>query len=169
MKTFIASLVGAIVGVSIFAAGYLARPTTVAPEPQLGAVSGPDISSPYFSVNGLVTYRSRIAMRAATTTLCAIKSPSATSTLTYAGWQIGTGTSTAATIDLATSTTAFATTSNLVAASSVASGAQATVSWVPSTTNGVLAPNTYVVVKTAGVGSGGYTYGGSCSAEFNVL
>lgn len=168
MKDFLVATLGAVIGVSIFAAGYLARPT-VAPQPQLGAVAGPDISSPYTSVNGLATYQARIPMRAATTTLCAIKSPSATSTLVHAGWQIGTGTSTAATIDLATSTTAFATTTNLVAETSVASGANGAVSWASSGTNGVLAPNTYVIVKTAGVGLSGYTYGGTCSAQFTVL
>ena len=168
MKNFVTLAVGAIIGVSIFTFGYLARPT-VAPQPQLGAVSGPDLSSPYFSVNGVVTYQSRVTMRAATTTLCAIKSPSATSTLAVVGWQIGAGTTTAATIDLATSTTAYSTTTNLVAASSVASGANGAVSWASSGTNGVLAPNIYVVVKTAGAGLSGYTYGGTCFAQFIVL
>lgn len=131
-----------------------------------GAVSGPDLYSPYWNVNGVTTYYYRADMRKATTTLCAFLLPNATSTVRYASWKVNTGTSTAATIDLATSTTAYSTTTNLVAATSIASGAKGYASFIPNqaTTDGATGPATYLVVKTAGAGLGGYTYTGTCEA-----
>lgn len=142
------------------------------PSEQLGALTGPDIASPYISVGGLQMYSADVAMRAATTTLCAIQAPASTSTLRFAGFTITTGTSTAATIDIGTSTTAFATTTNLSAANSVASGAQGSSYWQPvggAVRDSTMAPNEWVVFKTAGAGLGGYTYTGTCSAQFYVL
>lgn len=144
--------------------------TSAPTQPQnVGSLTGPDIASPYLKWGGLATYRTSAPLKTATTTLCAIQSPAATSSLMFAAWVINTGTSTAATIDLATSTTAFATTTNLVAATVVGSSGKGAVSWSSAGTNGVLAPNTWVVTKTAGAGLSGYTYGGTCDAEFTVL
>lgn len=142
------------------------------PSEQLGALSSPDIPSPYISVGGLSMYSRRSPMVAATTTLCAIQSPASTSTLVMAGFQITTGTGTAATIDIGTSTTAFSTTTNLSAANSIAANAQGAAYWSPvggSVRDATMAPNEFVVIKTAGSGLSGYTYGGTCVAQFNVL
>ena len=157
------------VALSAGAAFGIVSHETKAPAPSYGALAGPDISSPYLSWGGVADYKASASMRTATTTLCAIQSPSATSSLVMASWKISAGTTTAATIDLATSTSRFATTTNLIAGTSVASGAQGSAAWRSSGSNSVLAPNTYVVVKTAGAGSGGYTYGGQCEGEFQVL
>lgn len=108
-------------------------------------------------------------MNVATTTLCSIKSPAATTTLISAAFQVYTGTSTAATIDIGTSTSAYSTTTNLVSAFSLSSGAQGATGWTSvggSVQDNIMAPNTYVVVKTAGAGLGGYTYGGKCTVVF---
>lgn len=104
----------------------------------------------------------------ATTTPCSIQNPfSATTTLVGYVAQITVGTSTAASIDVGTSTTAFATTTNLVAARSVASGALDTITWFPAgAQSAILGPSEYVNVKTAGVGLSGYTWTGTCSALF---
>lgn len=136
---------------------------------KFGATS-PDFSSPYISYGDMDFWASKSAMRTATTTLCAIQSPSATSTLEFAFFSITTGTSTSATIDIATGTTAFATTTNLVSAVSIGSGATGQQWWSPvggSVNDNTMAPNTWVLVKTAGAGLGGYTYTGSCGAGFN--
>lgn len=167
-----ASVVALVIALVVIAAGaaFYAGTTSSTPAHTASSITGPDSSNPYFGVNGVQTYETNVRMRNATTTICAIKSPSATSTLQFASWQIGLGTSTAATIDLATSTNPYSTTTPaLVVGTSVASGAQASVSWDPAGTNGTLAPNTYVIAKTAGVGLGGYTYGGDCEATFTVL
>ena len=139
---------------------------------EVGALSSPELSSRYFSFGGVRQWAGRMAMRGATTTLCAIQSPAATSSLEFVSWSITTGTGTAATIDIGTGTTAFATSTNLVSGTSVGSGALGSAYWSSvggSTGDSVLAPNTYVLVKTTGAGSGGYTYGGTCQAMFTQL
>lgn len=139
---------------------------------KLGAVTGPELYSPFWNVNGVRQWFVRQPMNRATTTLCSMRAPSATSTLHFASFQIVTGTSTAATIDIGTSTTAFATTTNLVAAKSIASGAQGYAYWSPvggSVDDAKMAPSDYVNVKTAGAGLSGYTYRGFCQAIFLEL
>jgi len=139
---------------------------------KLGAVVGPDLYSPYFNVNGVRRWFISQPMNRATTTLCTLRAPSATSTINFVSFQITTGTSTAATIDIGTSTTAFSTTTNLVAAKSIASGAQGYAYWSSaggSVDDSKMAPNEYVNVKTAGAGLSGYTYGGRCQAVFQEL
>lgn len=138
-------------------------------EKQVGAVSSPVINSNYFSFGGVMQRAYRVKMNVATTTLCAIQSPSATSTLVYAGYQILTGTSTAANIDVAKGTTAYATTTLLVTGTSVDSGATKEISWTTAgatAADDIMAPSTWVLVKTATPGVGGYTYNGTCSAVF---
>ena len=161
-----------IVVVLILAFVYLYPTKTQVITNNLGALAGPDISSTYMSFNGNRYEYRKMAMASATTTICAMRAPAATSTLEVASFQITTGTSTAATIDLATSTTAFATTTNLITAKSISSGAQGYAYWHPvggSINDATLAPSEWVVVKTAGAGLGGYTYGGNCQAVFKVL
>lgn len=142
------------------------------PDQKLGALTGPDVPYPYLCVGSVCTYSSRMAMRTATTTLCSLQAPTATSTLVFAGFQITQGTSTGATIDIGTSTNAFSTTTNLVTAKSIASGALGYAYWTPtggSVDDAVMSPNTWVNVKTATAGLSGYTYGGTCEAQFRVF
>lgn len=135
-----------------------------------GAVSGPDLSSPYFAVNGLSTFYNHVPMQVGTTTLCAMKSPAATSSVELAGFNISIGTSTAASIDIGYGTTPYATSTNLASAIAIGSGALGGSMFFPTAGNGsIVGPNTWLVVKTAGVGLGGYTYRGTCDAEFTVL
>lgn len=140
--------------------------------PKLGAVSSNYILGPDMSVGGVLSYYADVPMKPATTTPCSIQAPAATSTLMFASWQITVGTSTAATIDLGTSTTAFATTTNKVAAKSIAANAKGYAVWTPAGAgldDNIMAPNTWVVIKTAGAGLGGYTYTGQCQAVFTVI
>ena len=51
---------------------------------QVGASPGPDLFVPYLGVNGVKRYYNQVVMLTGTTTPCAIKSPSATSTLVSA-------------------------------------------------------------------------------------
>lgn len=167
-KNLIASIVIGLI--AIVASVYLGG-TQVVKEitHEVGAVSSPDLASRYFSFGGVREWAGRQQMNVATTTLCAIQAPAATSTLKFVSFSVTTGTSTSATIDIATSTTAFATTTNLVSAVSIGSGAQGQQFWSPvggSVNDNTMAPNTYVIVKTAGAGLGGYTYGGTCQASF---
>lgn len=84
-----------------------------APEPELGATPGPIQTDPYQSVGGVETYTYRVKINTASTTWCAIKSPTATSVLSFWSLGITTGTGTAQTVVAARSNTAFATTTQL--------------------------------------------------------
>jgi hypothetical protein len=169
-----------VIGALVIAVGvvYFATPDTVVGpagkdgKDGIGAVTGPEVFNDTFTVNGVTKFYRQTKMVAATTTLCAMKGPSSTSTLDRAAFIINVGTGTAATIDIGTSTTAFATTTNLSAANSIGSGAQGQAYWSPTggtANDSMMAPNTYVNVKTAGAGLGGYTYNGTCIAEWTVL
>lgn len=168
-------IVGAILLLLIGGLGFVALNTPKgedSAERPSGALSGPDISSPYLKWGEIAIWNTEASMRAATTTLCAIPNPqTATSTIKSITWQITTGTTTAAAITVATSTSQYATsTSNeLIADQAVASEAQGTANWVPGVNTGILGPNEYLLVKTAGAGLGGYTYTGTCSAQFEAL
>ena len=166
-------LVLALVAVLVIATGaYVLLRDSRAP---LGANPGPDSTSECTSQNGLTNCKTRKPLTTATTTPCAIKSPSATSTLVHASLQITTATSTATTWTFASSTTAFATTS-LYNTFSLASGALGTM--VATTTNitgvvtddrTVFPPSSYLVWGVAGtVISGTTKLNGFCSASFLV-
>lgn len=138
--------------------------------PVLGSVSSPDIQSPYFSFGGVRHWGARTeTLTSATTTICALQSPPATSTLEFASIQLTTSSTTASTVTIAKATTAFATTT-LLGNGSISANAQGTI--VASTTNsvnpsglGVFSPNTYLVVGMAG-GIGTFSPVGSCIATW---
>lgn len=164
-KTLFSLAALAVIGAAIFS---YKGPTA----PAIGSLTGPDISSPYLAVNNYKQEYRNVALLAASTTVCSVKSPGyASSTLQAFNLSIRTGTSTSATIDIGSALTAYATTTSLYVGSySVASGAQGYVAIVPSAaTTTILAPNTYINAKTNGPGVGGYTYQGSCQADFTVI
>lgn len=176
-NTVVSLLVGVVLlGVAV-AVVTVGKPTVNVnvPESQpvkVGSVAGPDLWFRVTNFNGVQEWNESRDMYTATTTLCSFMSPSATTSLQFVSFLITTGTSTAATIDIGTSTTAYSTTTNLVSAKSIASGAQGYVEWMPvggSVDDNTLAPNTYVVVKTAGAGLGGYKYGGKCKVRGTIL
>lgn len=134
---------------------------------QAGSVSSPDIMSPYFSFGGLKHWAGRTdSLTQATTTVCAIQSPAATSTLAWAGVLFKVSSTTASIVTLATSTSPYATTTLLIA-NNIGANAQGYVNFQGSSAN-VLAPNTWVVVGMAG-GTGTFSPTGTCQAEFMAL
>lgn len=138
----------------------------------VGAISGPDFMSPYYSVGGVYTYKTGKALATATTTPCSLISPSSTSTLMSAAIQISTASSTAITIRVATSSTAFATTTALNWFA-LASGALGSFSYTSTSSASsaymIMSPNTYVVWSLDGIiGSDTTKLNGSCFATWNV-
>lgn len=138
-----------------------------------GSVTGPDSFYPCTSSNGVTRCFERRGLTTATTTVCAIKSPSATSTLVSASVQFVVSTTTASRVSLAKAATAYATTTSLGAAD-LAAGARGT--FVASTTNttnttvdglSVFGPSQYFVVGVQG-GSGTFSPTGSCQATFEI-
>ena len=142
------------------------------PAPQYGAVSGPDRFSPYESINGMITWYTRVGLTPATTTVCRIKSPNATTTLVQAGIQMITASTSIMNLDFANTTDAlsYATTTLMHANITVAANGQ--VSANASSTIAVLAPSTWIVGKVGGAAATGMATPtnlapvGSCYAEF---
>ena len=130
----------------------------------VGAVSGPDTYFPYVANNDVQRYSERKGYNAATTTICAFKSPSATSTLRFASAQFTTATSVASTVTIAKATTAFATTTALAIAN-IGAGAQATIVATSTADTWVIAPSNFVVVGMQG-GVGTFSPVGTCEVEF---
>lgn len=153
------------------------KPVNTIVNDTLGAVTGPDLFFPYLGVNGVNTFYSYSKIRTATTTPCAFKSPSATSTLVQATIRLDVSSSTATIWDIAKASNAFATTTALIpTAYNVAAGAQAFINASTSVgqtgAGNVIAPNQFIVFGarqgiTAGDTAGtGFVPSGSCEAIF---
>lgn len=159
-------IVVALVAIVIAIGGYM-FPKVQSP---LGSVVGPDSYFEYVANNDLQKYGQTVTLRTATTTICAIKSPAATSTLTFAGVKFAVSSSTASTVTLAKATTAYATTTQIGNLVAIAANGQSTILATSTAANiiaqdTVFAPNTFFVVGMAG-GVGTFSPTGSCSAEF---
>lgn len=177
-KYFVGMIVIAIIAIIGM---FLPRGNTVVERvtEKLGIAAGPESTNNYQCYSGVCTYYARSTLKAATTTPCALRSPThATSTLSRFMLSVTTATGTAATYDIATSTDAFSTTSPQIAmAVSIAANAQHTFTNMGTTTSlsnnqnqyNLMPPGSWVVMKTAGAGSGGYTWGGACVAEFKTV
>ena len=135
---------------------------------RLGAVSGPDISSPYLSVNGILSFYHRSGMATGTTTPCAFQSPNATSTLTSAVARFNVSSTTATTVTFGRATNSGATTTWLHNGS-LAANAQGTF-LVPkaTTTNQIFSPKEWLVVGMSG-GNGTHDPSGACQAVFEQI
>lgn len=165
-------LAGAVVVAVLLSAVFIKPVQQVIKQvvPNVGALSSPDISSPYISWGGVRQYAGSMSLNQATTTLCAIQSPAATSSLAYASFRMTLATTTASVLTFARATTAFATTTIIGNQITIASGAQATV--IASTTaatidnNGasIFPPSTYLVVGLQGGQGASQTFSqtGSC-------
>lgn len=136
----------------------------------LGASSGPDqVGSDHYSWNGVVIYPSNFKAVNATTTLCAVKSPSATTTLTKFSINFPTSISTtsAPTVYLARASSPYASTTNLTTYT-FAQGASGTVVATSSIQTGgynVVPPSTWMTVSASGQAAF-YDPQATCQAEF---
>jgi hypothetical protein len=140
-------------------------------QPQPGSTAGPDNFYPVETHNGVTTYFFNQKMNQGTTTVCSFKSPSATTTMArpaFMNWTVGSTTAGVATIAKGIIGNTSSTT--LIAAGTVAAGAQGTL-MASSTGTGVLldnvnviAPNTYINFSFSG-GNGTWSPTGSCTLE----
>ena len=158
----------------------------IAPDEELGGTNSPFHPYSWMSFNGLIHHYFSKDYASATTTVCAIQSPNATSTLTFASASMNTSTTTAFALTMAKAATAYATTT-LIAFDS-AYNANDQVDYVATSTFSVtgqdymdarvFAPNQWFVVSMAGgtpatsvspgfiSGYGQYSPVGKCQAEF---
>lgn len=160
-----------VVGVIVGFGGASFAHTSKVETPSFGALAGPDIASNYLKWgggNGVRVYPTARALSTATTTVCAIQSPAATSTLRYFGIKFDVSSTTASIITIAKATTAFATTTQIGTDYNIAANAQGFIqaSTSPAADAAtVFAPNTWIVVGMRG-GTGTFSPTGACQATF---
>lgn len=132
---------------------------------RLGAVNSPDLA-----IGGVrvVSSQTNALNQATSSVICTLESPSSTSTLISAGVQVTTATSGVSSLSLSRNTVRY-TIGNVLASSTVASGAVKSLEVPATTTIGgmVFSPSTYLVVAQGGAGI--LNQSGSCSALFQVF
>lgn len=160
---------GVVVALALASLGLY---TQVNDEP-LAAQSQQVVDGNRFNVEGVQQYFTRRALAQATTTICAIRSPQATSTLDHASVRFTVSSTTASIITIAKATTAFATTTIIGNQVSIAANAQATI--IATTTSAqvtsqtaVFAPNDWLVIGMQG-GIGTMSPTGICQAKFTEI
>lgn len=131
----------------------------------LGAVNSPDLN-----IGGVrvVSSQTTALNQATSSVICTLQSPSSTSTLIGAGVQVTTATSGVSSLSLSRNTVQY-TVGNILASTSVASGALKSLEVPATTTIGgmVFSPSTYVVVAQQGAGV--LNQSGSCNALWQVF
>jgi hypothetical protein len=167
LKTAIVSLVICVLAFTGYAVAT--KPNSDAPE-KLGALSSPDLPYPYFSFGGVRSWAGRTdSLTAATTTVCAIQSPAATSTLRFGSIRFGVSSTSATTVYIAKATTPYATTTALGQCALAANAQGTCLASTTPTVNvdpaQVFAPNTYLVVGMTG-GVGTFSPTGTCEATW---
>lgn len=161
----IVALVGAVFG----GLAYFSHSSVT---PPFGALTGPVIPYNFLTVGGATVYDAGVPIRQATSTLCAIQSPPATSTVQAAQIRLDVASSTATIVEIGVSTSLDATTTLLGGTYHIAGGAQAFIVGSTTPTNGavtVLAPNSWVNFNIGGgiLGAAtGLVPVGTCQAEF---
>lgn len=153
--------------VAIVLAGLaLAKPVPVVTD-NAGALSSPDLPFRYLSVGGVTRYMAKTSsLTQASTVVCALQSPAATSTLVSGQIRFSVSSTTASTVTLARSSSSTATTTSL---GSITIPANAQGIAVASTTgNHIFSPSTYFTVGMAG-GIGTFSPTGVCEATWEVI
>lgn len=169
-------LAGVVVVVLLILGVTFPRGNTVIERITAGAVSSPDILSPYFSYGGVRHWAGKQSMAQATSTFCAIQAPAATSTLIWATANFTTSSSSAQTVVIAKASTPYATTT-LLGTLAIAANAQGLVVATTTNTNatdwqyGIIAPNAYITVGWSGALGGGVNSApvGTCAAGFREV
>ncbi len=169
MKYIVGLLVVAVISLGLYT---FISPVKEVVSNTVGAVTGPDSFFPCETHNGVGRCFNRTTLRTATTTVCAIKSPAATSTLVTNSIQLTTSTTTAYATTIAKAATAFATTTVLGNSVTYSGGAQST--QVASSTAAnftakdfTFGPSQWLVVGMQGSG-GTFSPVGTCEATFEI-
>ncbi len=170
MNNIITSAIVAVVVGLVTVTTVLSIQPAPAPSEPLAATSQQVTDGGCYFLGGLHTCPVRKALTTATTTVCSIKSPAATSTLDRARITLTVSSTTASTVTIAKGAT-FNASSTLLASAPLAADAQGTLT-ASSTATGVnldniniIAPNQYINFSMSG-GNGTFSPSGSCFAEF---
>lgn len=159
-----------------------------------GALSGPDISSPYLQWGGVHEYRASMDMAATSSIPCSLQSPAATSTLLSFTANVSSLGNMKSTDFFTVSTSSVAygsSTPSLIYEATLAKGLGIPYAWYPvmasttaadvgrvlvavnkdGTSNVIFAPNTYLNMRFATATAGTFIsyLSGSCKARFQTL
>ncbi len=151
-------------------------PAGISSAPKLGSVASPDVQSPYLRWGNVSVWQAGVDYNTGTTTVCAIQSPTATSTLQGGGANFSVASTTQTVITISKSLTAFSTSTLgavALATSTIAANAQGFVNALATSTptgasvvgNLVFSPSTWFVVGMSG-GIGTFSPVGQCTASF---
>lgn len=170
------SIIGLVALVGVVLGGIALLPKADAPQsPQLGSLAGPNIPYQFLNWGGVPIFNFGITVKQATSTVCAIQSPAATSTLIAGSIRMDVSSSSALIIEMAKATTAFATTTLIGTKFTTAAAAQVYLNASTSPQAGdanVFGPNQWFNIKVAGGITGGDSAGtgfvptGTCQAVF---
>lgn len=156
MKTALYLVPIAVIGALLFTFVSYKQPAPVevAELPQAGAVPGDTLNGKFWTVGGVTEFRDTCSFKSATTTVCAIRTPNATTTANPGSIAANfvTSSTTASRVTIARASTCYATTTAL-ALMDVAAGAKATVVATTTSTaltDGLIAPNSCIVVGMSG-------------------
>jgi hypothetical protein len=170
MNKHIATVIGVVVVSVVGLIAYLNAPTPTTQQAPVGAVSSPDISSRYFSYGGVRHWAAKTtSLTQATTTVCALQSPSATSTLQLgSGIRFDVSSTTASVVKLAKASVPFDVSSTQLGAANVGANQQATIVASSTSDNLVFGPNQYLIVQMSG-GTGTFSPSGNCQATWTEI
>lgn len=130
-----------------------------------GAISSPDIQSNYFSYGGVRHWGVRTeSLIQASTTVCALQGPAATSSLRFASIRLNVSSTTASNVNFGVGPTPYAI-STAIGGQAVAANAKAD---VVATSTLIVSPNAYVVFTMSG-GTGTFSPTGNCEATWIEL
>lgn len=166
-------------GVAVLGGGTEKVREVVKQGDSVGAVASPDLSSNYFSFGDIRRHAAKdTTMTQASTTVCALQAPSATSTLVSGEVRFNTGSSTALNVGFGKGTTKFATSTALNAAN-LTGGAQGTLAaqdpeGASFDEDNVFGPDEWLLVQafggiTAGDSGTGFTPSGVCQATWEQI
>lgn len=167
-------LVTVVLAAAIIALGAYTFTHQTAPLPtqQVGAVSSPDISSPYLAWGGVREWRGSAAFNASST-LCAIQGPAATSTLQFANMAFTSQPAYTTSYMIGYSATKNATTTGLTALTAEAAGELSPIVATTSVTvlkDGIVAPNAWINFNLSTSTATGLNQAiGRCSAGFREI
>jgi len=170
LATGVLAGVVALLGAYVFT--HQTAPLPVQTQTNLGALSGPDILSPYLSIGGVRSWYGSMDLRVGTTSVCAVQAPAATTTLVSATARIDTAAGYATAWEIGNATTAFATTTSLGLLGLAAStnGALIATTSVTALKDGIVPPNTWINVRLATTTtSASFQPTGRCSVFFREI
>lgn len=164
--------IGVVAALALGFVGLNSNEVFEIPSSETKAVSGPAFSGRWMSVGSLRTESIKIPLLTASTTLCNIATPTASSTVENFALDLDTGTTSASHIQLASAATPDATTTILAQFSLPANGINQ-IAATSTLAHQIIPGNSFLVVKaspTLGTASAGTVSNtGSCSAEFKVI